>query len=838
MENRIKNGNYSVAPGHDDRRAYASKTSAVIFSVVLGNGWQIFFKMLSDGEIRYIYDFNSVLPCLLVAFCGYVFYNFLPLKWRKLFYANSYAGEDFVKIRAWQRQNRRKQVGKKIIISFVIEAVILVVSAAVFASVILRGKFHIQEKSEIIIFLAQLVVLLSIIAIPIILVIISYTNLKISNPIMLMAKGVEDFSNRKENNDEVLVDLRELDINTDDEITTLYNSLVRSIDATERYIEKIEREKELEKNLSIATESSKAKSTFLSNMSHEIRTPINAVLGLDKMILRESKEEETLHYARDIQSAGKSLLSLVNDILDFSKIEAGKMEIIPVEYDLSSVVNDLVNMTSKRAEDKGLSLNIVVDKNMPHLLFGDEIRIKQCVLNILTNAIKYTEKGSVELNISSSKIDEEHAALTVHIIDTGIGIKEEDMSSLSQAFTRLDEKRNRTIEGTGLGMSIVKNLLGLMDSKLEVKSKYGEGSDFFFTVSQKVVNWEPIGNYSDLYKKILNSGEKYVESFHAPNARILIVDDTPLNLTVACGLIKQTQMQIDTAESGERTLVLVTKNKYDIIFIDHRMPVMDGMETLEVMKTLESNLNRDTPCIALTANAVSGSRELYLEAGFTDYLSKPIDGKKFEQMIMHYLPKEKVQKVSAAVEEEEEDLPELSMLKGVSVEDGIKNCGGKKLLLQVAKEFYQCEQIEKFYSSGDYKNMTVLVHALKSSARLIGASELSKQAAVLEEAGDRKDEEKINLLMPSLLSSYRSYRELLAPACAVQKAEAKKISNEDFNDALQNIKECLQAFDISTADTIIFMLEQYEIPQEKQDLYKKLKEAVTSVDYDAALKLL
>ncbi|MCR5590157.1 MAG: response regulator [Lachnospiraceae bacterium] len=399
----------------------------------------------------------------------------------------------------------------------------------------------------------------------------------------------------------------------------------------------------LEEQKRIADEANRAKSFFLANMSHEIRTPINAVLGMDEMIIRESAEKNIRSYAKDIKIAGRTLLSLINDILDFSKIEEGRMEIIPTQYDLSSVINDLVNMIRARAEKKGLKIEVSVDKDVPHILYGDEIRIKQIALNLLTNAIKYTNEGKVSLTVGFSKEDDENILLSFMIEDTGIGMKEEDMDRLFSPFARIEEKRNRYIEGTGLGMSIVRQLLDLMDSHLEVKSIYGEGSKFSFDIKQKVVKWEPMGDIFDRLARESEEPEAYHELFHAPDAKLLIVDDTEVNLTVFCNLLKQTGVNIDTAGSGMEALSLAKDKVYDIIFIDHMMPEMDGVETLRRIK--DETENAGTVCIALTANAVSGAREKYLAAGFSDYLSKPIVGRRLEEMIKKYLPAEKVLQV-------------------------------------------------------------------------------------------------------------------------------------------------------------------------------------------------
>ncbi len=386
----------------------------------------------------------------------------------------------------------------------------------------------------------------------------------------------------------------------------------------------------------------RAKSNFLANMSHEIRTPINAILGMDEMILRDVRKDDLdiISYAEDIESAGRTLLALINEILDFSKIEEGKMEIVPVHYETSMMINDLVNMVKPRASKKGLAFETVIGGEVPRVLKGDDIRIKQCIMNILTNAIKYTDEGSVKFRIAFENIDEDHVIMKVEVKDTGIGMKKADLDNLFSPFKRIEENRNRTIEGTGLGMSITKQLLALMGSELKVESTYGEGSEFSFEIKQRVIK----GDIQDTVQRSGRYGGErrasYKEMFHAPDARILVVDDTPMNLNVIKKLLARTELKVETAESGIEAIELVAKIHYDMIFIDHMMPKMDGIETLRAMKCMP--WARDTIYVALTANAISGAREKYLEAGFSDYLSKPVEHKLLEKMLINYLPKDKV----------------------------------------------------------------------------------------------------------------------------------------------------------------------------------------------------
>ena len=393
-----------------------------------------------------------------------------------------------------------------------------------------------------------------------------------------------------------------------------------------------------------ADEANKAKSKFLADMSHEIRTPINAILGMNEMVLREAENKNLQEYARNIEISGKNLLQLINSILDFSKIEDGKMEIIPVTYSVSALITYLLNSIQERADSKGLDFNVDIDPEIPSELYGDDTRINQIILNLLTNAVKYTQEGSVVLSMKLREKKDNKALIYVEVKDTGIGIKESDMERLFESFERLDEVRNRNIEGTGLGISITTNLLKLMDSELKVESTYGKGSVFSFELWQKIIVDEPLGDYS---APTVEVQESYHESFHAPSAYILIVDDTKMNITVAVNLLKKTGIRIDTATSGDDAISLCDKNKYDLILMDQRMPKMNGTQALAHIRELESGKNKDNPVICLTADAIRGARERYIAEGFTDYLTKPIDGRSLERALSTYLPKDKIITVSS-----------------------------------------------------------------------------------------------------------------------------------------------------------------------------------------------
>jgi len=385
-----------------------------------------------------------------------------------------------------------------------------------------------------------------------------------------------------------------------------------------------------------AEAASKAKSDFLANMSHEIRTPINAILGNDELILRESKETDVQDYAKNIKSSSKALLALINDILDFSKIESGKLTIFPVEYRLASLLTDSHNLVAMRAEEKGLTLKTLVEQVAPSILLGDEVRIRQICVNLLTNAIKYTQKGSVTMNVYTTMGDREFINLVIEVKDTGVGISRNNLKYLFDSFSRIDEQKNRNIEGTGLGLAITKQLVDLMNGSIQVESLLGHGSTFKVILPQKIVSAEPIGDFTATSH---DEHPQYKEQFHAPDARVLVVDDVSMNLKVFAGLLKKTQIQVDTAISGEECLKKISETEYNMIFLDHMMPNMDGIETFRAMQAM-STINSNTPVIMLTANALEGAREQYVSEGFSNYLSKPIHADQLEKMILNYLPKD------------------------------------------------------------------------------------------------------------------------------------------------------------------------------------------------------
>ena len=614
---------------------------------------------------------------------------------------------------------------------------------------------------------------------------------------------------------------------------------VESIDA-----DKKEKER-LQKAAEISEASSRAKSAFLANMSHEIRTPINAILGMNEMILREAEDLQLLEYAKNIQSAGNALLSIVNDILDFSRVEAGKMEIIPQDYDLSSVIIDLINMTKDKAENKDLTYNIEIDQNIPRELYGDNIRIKQCILNLLSNAVKYTQKGCITFSMNYTKVDDENIDLTVKISDTGIGIKDEDLKKIFSPFDRAEEERNKTIEGTGLGLSIVQDLLRLMGSSLNIKSEYNVGSEFSFTIRQKIINLEPIGNFQEAYESSLKI-IKYQEKLYAPEAQLLFVDDTQINLDVLCGLLKQTGMKIDTATSGMAALRKVCENHYNIIFIDHRMPEMDGIETLEAMRTLPENLNKETPCIALTANAIHGSREMYIKTGFADYISKPVNPDKLEKIIKKYLPEELIHTPPKTQQNEPSNIKFNKTFEGIDINSALTNCGDVSLMEKMFAQFQEsieakaCE-LENYLAQNDITNYRIKVHALKSTSRLIGALKLSEKAEKLEHAADSGNVDFIKENTPELLKQYRSFITILqeySSSAQEEESDKKEISSQKLNKIINQIITAAENYDYDALENLQKELAKYKLPLDFSSIYDKIDSCIFNVNFEGLQALL
>lgn len=512
---------------------------------------------------------------------------------------------------------------------------------------------------------------------------------------------------------------------------------------------------EIEKEKQIALASSRAKAQFLANMSHEIRTPINTIIGMNEMILRENRDESVQEYANNVYNASKMLLGLVNDVLDFSKIEAGKMEIVNSKYQLSKLLTDVINGICVKAEEKKLLFHTDIDPSLPSVLLGDEIRIRQILNNLLSNAVKYTQTGSVGLYIRGIK-DNDGFTLHMSVEDTGIGIKPEDMEKLFGSFRRLEEEKNRYIQGTGLGLNITKQLAELMGGYIVVTSEYGKGSCFTVNIPQQIISAAPLGKLEEAYRRdiIDKKEEKFI--LYAPTAEILVVDDNKMNLSVVSALLKRTAVKLTLANSGTECLELCKKNKYDLIFMDHMMPDPDGIETLHMLRKDRNSLNRATDVIVLTANAIAGMAKMYQDEGFAGYLTKPVIAEELEKMITAHLPEYKLDSIK-----KEDDGNEIYH---IDMKVGMGYCGNdaglyKDMILEYINQGGDySSKLTEYYATRDWKNYRTIIHALKNTSLLIGASAFSEKAKMLEHAASVANED---ILLKECQGFHEEYGKLL-----------------------------------------------------------------------------
>ena len=708
-----------------------------------------------------------------------------------------------------------------------------------------------------------------------------------------------------------------------------------------------------------AVKANKAKSDFLSNMSHDIRTPMNAIVGMTEILLRNCRNQTDRSYLTNIKNSSAALLTLVNNILDFSKIESGKIEIVDEEYDMMSMLNDLGMSFLNVIGARPIALLFYIDKELPRRLYGDPGRIRQILVNLINNAIKFTESGSVELHIQVAKKQEDDGIVLYFAVkDTGQGIREEDLGKLFRVFQQVDTKRNRNKEGTGLGLAISKQLIEVMGGEISVKSEYGTGTEFDFTIHQKVSDWEraaairedlvrrkvtvsawavnphiadyiadlavdyglnyidwrnaannrehvdylfldgpsyqnlkasdtgyavPKGtevcviqnpmteNYWDEPVTIVNKplyslnfcqvinqeceeGEENPEdevAFTAPEAKILIVDDTPMNLTVAQGLLRPLQMKIYVADSGRHAVEMVARDHYDIVFMDHMMPGMDGIEATQKIRSMEDGYLKEMPIIALTANAVLDAREAFKKAGMNDFVAKPIDFKNICAKIRKWLPEDKIRlaedkflledKLLLTEELREPEKAEadgaLPEIAGLDVREGVKNSGSLELFTKLLGDYYRmidikASKIEQCLREGLIRDYTVEVHALKSASRTIGAMELSRFFARMEQRGNAEDHDALAEETPKLLEMYRSYKKILEPFGRMDEREKQPAAREELIQILRSLIGAVDSFELDRIDEAYSRLEKRRIPEEISGLMDELRAYVADVSME------
>lgn len=615
-------------------------------------------------------------------------------------------------------------------------------------------------------------------------------------------------------------------------------------------VTKIIEQNHLMKRLVLQTEdANRAKTNFVSNMSHEIRTPMNSIVGITEILLRSRHSPKEQEYLLNIQSSGRVLLTIINDVLDCSKMEAGKMQLFDEPYDTCSLFHDLRISMENRIGHSGLELIYDIDQDIPCKLKGDMGRIRQVIINLVNNAIKYTEKGSVRFSVHVRQKNTDKVMLYYEVADTGIGIRKEDHKILFDAFQRVEMDRNRYVEGTGLGLTISQNLVNMMGGVIEVESEYGKGSRFFFTIEQTIIDPTPVSavNYNGQKDNVT---EKEAEClFIAPEAHILLVDDNELNLVVAKELLKPLRMQIDTAENGLQAVKMVRGSQYDLVLMDHMMPVMDGIEAAKAIRALPEDKYQKLPIIALTANAMVDARKEFLNAGMNGFVAKPIDFARICNQLKLWLPKdlvrdvpkEEAKKLLADDLSDREIQPEDPQME-FSFEEGVKRCGSKAALMKTIRIFYRtidskANKIEQCLKEGLISDYVIEVHALKSSALLIGAVPLSEAAKELEDYGKQGKTEVLEEKTPDVLTLYRDLKNILRPYAEKEEDAKKEFSDGEWITALQQIHQCIEQFDLDGVDQIMEQLEEYQVPECIRESMDQLRVYVADVSMEEIMEL-
>ena len=625
-----------------------------------------------------------------------------------------------------------------------------------------------------------------------------------------------------------------------------YVVLILDVTETTNYIDEIKHVREQ------AEQANYAKSAFLANMSHEIRTPMNAIVGLSDIIMEESRGRKVYEYACDIKAASRNLLSLINDILDLSKVEAGKMELIPVEYHLKSLVNEVLNMMDIVASQHGLMLKSEFNMSLPCRYLGDAGRMKQILINIINNALKFTKEGHVSISVTGTPEesgDMEH--LCFKISDTGCGIREEDLKKIFENFRQVDSKRNRSVEGTGLGLSITRHLVELMQGSIEVESVYGEGTTFIVEIPQKITDKRPLSEVPEAAV----SKEENLEPFYAEGYKVLVVDDNLINRKVARGFLQSYNFEITEAESGPEAIDLVQKSIYDLIFMDHMMPKMDGIEAVQIIRKECGENGRLPVIIALTANAMEGVRENFLKNGFQDFITKPLDRKALHETLSQWVPEEK--RTSSAAENDNMQADSLRLkefkdifIEGIDIDEVVMHYSGSAADYRELLGLYcldgqrKLTVLQDLWEQKDYRSYGIEVHALKSASANVGAMQVSNSAREQEMAVNRGDETFVDSHVPQLLQDYKAQLEHIQSFLNNEKkTEGAKENTQEIEtaDLLQKIKDALDSLENFRAKECARIIEDILQYQLLDDIRIKLEEIQTQLrlyEDDAAEQLL